>query len=88
MEPAFLVPKAAAIDRKVLLGAGIFGVGWGLGGFCPGPALVGLAFGHWQVFALVAGMAAGVWLYDGVHAYLQRTGREPLEPVEPVHVDG
>jgi uncharacterized protein len=52
----------AAIDRRLLLGAGVFGVGWGLGGYCPGPAVVSLASGSPGVLVFVAAMAVGMWL--------------------------
>ena len=55
------LPTAQQIDRRLLLGGLAFGVGWGLSGFCPGPALVSLASGHAEpvifTLALVAGMA-------------------------------
>ena len=51
------------IDRRLLAGAAIFGVGWGLVGFCPGPAIASLAFGRWEPLVFVAAMLAGIWLY-------------------------
>jgi uncharacterized membrane protein YedE/YeeE len=53
------VPRRQDVDRRLLLGAAIFGVGWGLAGYCPGPALVSLASGHVGVIAFVAAMIAG-----------------------------
>ena len=55
----FQLPAATAIDRQLLLGAAIFGVGWGLVGFCPGPALVGLAGGLRDAMIFVPAMLAG-----------------------------
>ena len=60
---AFDLPRATAIDRPLLTGAAIFGVGWGLVGFCPGPALASLVFGLPQSFLFVAAMVAGALLY-------------------------
>ena len=58
--PRFSLPTLTAIDAPLLAGAAIFGVGWGLGGFCPGPALVALGAGApaalWFVPAMVVGM--------------------------------
>ena len=58
----FLVPDARAIDAPLLAGAAIFGIGWGLAGYCPGPALAGLGAlsreALWFVPAMVAGMFA------------------------------
>jgi uncharacterized membrane protein YedE/YeeE len=62
----FRVPTAENIDAALLGGAALFGVGWGLGGFCPGPAIASLAFGIWQtalfVVAMVAAMALCEWM--------------------------
>ena len=55
----FKLPAATAVDRQLLLGAAIFGVGWGLVGFCPGPALVGLAGGLRDAMIFVPAMLAG-----------------------------
>jgi uncharacterized membrane protein YedE/YeeE len=60
---SFDVPGTQAIDRRLLLGAAIFGVGWGMSGLCPGPALVNLASGATGILAFVVAMAAGSALY-------------------------
>lgn len=58
----FHTPPASRIDRRLLAGAAIFGVGWGLSGYCPGPALVGLATLATPVIAFVGAMLAGIAL--------------------------
>jgi uncharacterized protein len=58
----FHLPVKSAIDRPLILGAAIFGVGWGLSGLCPGPALAGLASGIPAVYGFVIAMVAGQWL--------------------------
>ncbi len=55
----FQLPAATAVDRRLLLGAAIFGIGWGLVRFCPGPALVGLAGGLRDALIFVPAMLAG-----------------------------
>lgn len=60
---AFFVPESRRLDRPLLLGAAIFGVGWGLVGFCPGPAVAGLVLGAWQSWLFVAAMLAGMSLH-------------------------
>lgn len=54
------LPKNTVIDKKLLLGSALFGVGWGLVGYCPGPALVsfgvGIGMAWWFVPAMVVGM--------------------------------
>lgn len=52
-------PPAAAIDRRLLLGSALFGVGWGIAGYCPGPALANLAHGTVESFVFVLALLAG-----------------------------
>ncbi|MFP2909583.1 DUF6691 family protein [Pyxidicoccus sp. 3LFB2] len=54
--------SASGVDRTLLAGAGLFGVGWGLGGYCPGPALTSLATGSTQLLVFVPAMFAGMYL--------------------------
>lgn len=60
-EPVQL-PTATAVDRKLLTGAAMFGAGWGLAGFCPGPALMNLATLQPEVWLFVAAMLVGMVL--------------------------
>jgi uncharacterized membrane protein YedE/YeeE len=57
------IPAPASLDLRLIAGSSLFGVGWGLGGFCPGPALAGLATGVPAVWVFVASMLAGVLSY-------------------------
>lgn len=59
---AMQLPTATVIDAKLLTGAAMFGVGWGLAGFCPGPAVMNLVSGHAEVLLFVAAMLVGMWL--------------------------
>jgi uncharacterized protein len=56
-------PKQTVIDRPLLAGAALFGIGWGLVGLCPGPAIENLATGSPSVIVFVAAMAVGVFAY-------------------------
>jgi len=58
----FQIPTQKDIDRPLVLGAALFGIGWGLGGYCPGPALVSLVTLGTPVLVLVAAMAMGMML--------------------------
>ena len=62
LDDQFLLPTKRDIDRLLISGAAIFGIGWGLGGFCPGPALAALASGSPAVFLFVLAMVIGQWL--------------------------
>ena len=57
-------PTATVIDRRLLVGALLFGAGWGLAGFCPGPALVALGLGESKAVVFVAAMIAGMGLFE------------------------
>ena len=63
LAPGFILPEKDKLDASLMVGALIFGVGWGLGGFCPGPAIVSAAFGDGRVWAFVAAMIAGMLVY-------------------------
>ena len=66
LAPKFSLPAKTEIDRPLIIGAAIFGVGWGLAGFCPGPALAALASLSPSVVLFVAAMIAGQWLASRV----------------------
>ena len=61
--PAFDLPDAAKIDARLIVGSAAFGVGWGLGGFCPGPALAAMGAGAAQAALFAAALMAGVVLH-------------------------
>ena len=65
-------PRQRAIDGRLLAGAAVFGIGWGLVGFCPGPAIAALAFGKWQALVFVFAMLAGAAVF-----HLGRRERAP-----------
>jgi uncharacterized protein len=59
---SFVLPKARLIDRKLVGGSALFGIGWGIAGFCPGAAIPALGLGHSTAFIFVAAMLAGIFL--------------------------
>ena len=61
---AMHIPTRRDIDRPLIIGSALFGVGWGLAGFCPGPALVSLGTGELKVVVFVIAMLAGMVLFD------------------------
>lgn len=62
------LPSARHIDRRLILGSVLFGVGWGLAGLCPGPALVSVGTGQVKALVFVSAMVAGM----GVFEWLER----------------
>ena len=62
----FHMPTKRDLDVRIVAGPAIFGIGWGLAGFCPGPALTALGFGTRAAIIFVAAMLAGMWLARGL----------------------
>lgn len=60
----FHVPTRRDVDARLVLGSSIFGIGWGLAGFCPGPALTALVLGRTEVLLFVVAMLVGAALHD------------------------
>lgn len=65
---AFQLSDLRQVDRRLLGGAGLFGIGWGIAGYCPGPALAGLGVGAVESLWFVPAMLAGMLL----HRYVDR----------------
>ncbi|HEY0846633.1 MAG TPA: DUF6691 family protein [Noviherbaspirillum sp.] len=61
---AMHMPTLRDVDRRLVLGSVAFGAGWGLAGFCPGPALVSLAAGEVKALVFVVAMLGGMVLYE------------------------
>ncbi len=61
-----LLPKNNAVDRALLVGAILFGLGWGLAGICPGPSLILLGAGVGKGLLFVLAMLAGMWIVNRV----------------------
>ncbi len=70
----------ATMERSTIIGAAIFGIGWGITGVCPGPAIAGLGAGMWQLGFAIAGIAIGA-LLQGV------TTRMPVDTHVPTEND-
>lgn len=78
----FQLPTRRDLDAKLLIGAAVFGVGWGVGGYCPGPALVSLTTGASSVLAFVAAMLLASWITGRLES--RGSHRAPTaEPVAP-----
>ena len=61
---AMQIPAARSVDRRLVLGSLAFGAGWGLAGFCPGPAIVSLGAGQDKAYVFVLAMLAGMAVYE------------------------
>lgn len=58
------LPTASAIDNRLLAGSALFGAGWGVAGFCPGPGLVALGMGELKALVFVAAMLVGMVIFS------------------------
>ena len=75
----FVVAIGGRIDARLLVGAGVFGVGWGLGGYCPGPALVSAGTGAQQGLVFTLAMVAGMFVFE-VHDRRAAVARARHDP--------
>lgn len=62
------LPTATGITPRLLAGSALFGIGWGVAGFCPGPALVALGMGEGKAIAFVLAMLAGMLVFEWLEA--------------------
>jgi uncharacterized membrane protein YedE/YeeE len=76
---AMHLPTARDIDRRLVGGSLLFGTGWGLGGFCPGPGLVALGMGEMKALVFVAAMIAGMVIFE-VLEHAGATGSKSRAP--------
>lgn len=72
----FVLPKETPVDARLLLGAAAFGVGWGLVGYCPAPAIASLATGSVPALEFVGGMLGGLAAYEVARHALGARGEE------------
>jgi uncharacterized membrane protein YedE/YeeE len=68
-EDSFNVPKSRTIDARLIGGSAVFGIGWGISGFCPGGALPALGTGRWEVFTFTAALVAGIFLAKFIQSH-------------------
>ena len=76
---AFSLPASRAVDRRLVAGAVVFGIGWGIAGVCPGPAFVVLGAGRIEGVVFLVAMAAGM----GAFELVERRARSRAAPAHP-----
>lgn len=69
---AMHMPKARDLDRRLIIGSLVFGVGWGIAGICPGPALALVFTGYWQILLFVLAMLAGMLIFSTLERWRTR----------------
>jgi uncharacterized protein len=75
--PAFSLPTRTDIDSRLIAGSVIFGLGWGVAGLCPGPALTALASGNFSILIFVIAMISGILAFDLKRIISTRQVRAP-----------
>ena len=75
---AMRMPTKNDIDKRMVIGSLLFGAGWGMAGFCPGPAISALGTGNSKALLFVLAMIAGMALFEGIERY-----RHPLHGDTP-----
>ena len=78
---AIRLPTKTDIDKRLVVGSLLFGAGWGMAGFCPGPALVSLATGSSKAIIFVLSMIAGMALFESMERVL-RARDAAIEPID------
>ena len=73
------LPSNRVVDRRLIAGGLLFGAGWGLAGFCPGPAVVALGAVYWQAGVFVAAMLVGMAVYEVAERFGARRTLQPME---------
>lgn len=77
LDVAFHLPTTTSIDSPLLIGAGLFGIGWGISGLCPGPAIASLSLGIPATIVFTIAMIAGVAAHD--HLFKARQNRQAAQ---------
>ena len=67
---SFMMPLTSVVDQKLIIGAVLFGVGWGISGLCPGPAVAGLAYLEPKILGFIVAMALGFKVADWLSAQM------------------
>jgi len=86
--PAFSLPMRKDIDARLVVGSGIFGVGWGLSGYCPGPAFASVGSGSHEAFTFFAAMLVGVGAYQLYMRIRESRTEGPSDAQAAVITDG
>lgn len=84
----FEMPKRTTLDLPLVVGAAIFGVGWGISGYCPGPSLVTLGSGSLEGIVFVVAMAGGMWAHRLVRPKARAIVAESVAALQPPELVG
>jgi len=71
-EPSFLISSSRTIDTRLVAGSTVFGIGWGIAGFCPGGAIPALGLGYNETFSFIGAMIVGIVIARMVNTAISR----------------
>jgi uncharacterized membrane protein YedE/YeeE len=77
------LPTSRQLDRRLMAGSVLFGIGWGIAGFCPGPGLVALGMGESKALIFVLAMIAGMGLFEVIERRRQSGLLQSAQPAAP-----
>ncbi|KPB24957.1 hypothetical protein AC517_3260 [Pseudomonas syringae pv. syringae] len=60
------LPVKTQLDARLIVGSLVFGIGWGIAGICPGPAVATLLTGHWKILIFLLALLAGMYLFSAL----------------------
>ncbi|KPY63933.1 DUF6691 family protein [Pseudomonas syringae] len=60
------LPVKTQLDARLIVGSLVFGIGWGISGICPGPAVATLLTGHWKILIFLSALLAGMYLFSAL----------------------
>lgn len=80
----FSLPTKTELDGPLIAGAALFGVGWGLAGYCPGPAISALVLGFWEPFVFVLALLLGSSVYRWQQQFAERHRKRASSVESPV----
>ena len=82
----FSLPTKRTIDRNLVFGSLLFGIGWGIAGFCPGPALAMLGTGNHSILVFVLSMTVGMFVFESLsNRFSEPDGGVGIVPLSPAH---
>lgn len=77
---SMVLPQKKNIDPPLVIGSAIFGVGWGIAGYCPGPGITALVLGEWNPVVFLVAFLLGSWAYEWISSFSSRSTKLSVDP--------
>jgi uncharacterized membrane protein YedE/YeeE len=75
-----VLPQKREVDISLIIGSAIFGIGWGISGYCPGPGVTALVLGEWNPVLFLVAFLFGSWTYEWISHLLLKSPKLPVDP--------